>query len=830
VREQRHFPQIIALRTKGRVEAVAGMKLGSLLKRDLLVSPLDGKDMPESTLWTALLSRMADNRKGLIHAISSWPANITLELHINSIPDLSNKAGSRVLISLFLKAFGQSVDQVKEEVATRYLVLRPLLAAHWPEAEFFPVISRKELKARTTPFQAKKAIALCRRKECLPLSAPLRRLSLGFGPMEWRQNTKDSTVKHIFPWVPSRDDWSRLFDTHLGQLDPLQIIIRLGPARLREEAVAELLQTIRTCETFMAGIHGHEITLSRQVGLIRDVALAHLAEIKECSFNLGVFILSPGAIDPSITNVLERSITRLEGMANDQNPFTGGFRAREMDPKLVSKGNFFPEQDPFSITEAGAAFRLPFPSLEDRPGLPLRRSRTSFALVKPHSNIDEGFELVINEHYGMEQPIFMGLQDRLRHVFIIGQTGTGKSTLMERMIMQDIRAGRGVALIDPHGDLVESVLGRIPREREDDVILFDMLESARPIGFNLLEWKTIDERDLIIDEMYQSLDRLYDMRQVGGPIFELNFRGMLKLLMGDKHHNDFVPTVLEFTQCYLSAEFRDWLRKRTHDPQTLDFLKELERTGGDASLANLSPYITSKFSRFVHDTRLTRILGQERTSFDFDEIMNERKILLVNLGKGRFGPYASALLANQLVTRFKLAAMKRGEIPPEKRKEFFLYVDECHNLPSENFCELLSEARKFGMGLVLATQYTAQLKAAKHGNMDLLSAILGNVGTILIFRLGHEDAISMAPALYPIFSSVDITGLANWHGYARMQINGDATPPFSFKTRKDPSSYKKTTARRIRTLSNRKYGCRASTIDAQIRRRRTVWKKEQKTK
>lgn len=370
MKKGRHFPQITASRRDGGVEAVAGLKLESLLKRELLVSPLDGKDMPERTLWTALLSRMADNRKGLIHAISSWPANITLELHINSIPDLSNKAGSRVLISLFLKAFGQSVDQVKEEVATRYLALRPLLAAHWPEAEFFPVTSRKELKARTTPFQAKKAIALCHRKECLPLSAPLRRLSLGFGPMEWRQNTKDSTVKHIFPWVPSRDDWSRLFDTLLGQLDPLQIIIRLGPARLREEAVAELLQTIRTCETFMAGIHGHEVTLSRQVGLIRDVALAHLAEIKECSFNLGVFILSPGAIDPSITNVLGRSITRLEGMANDQNPFTGGFRAREMDPTLVSTGNFSQSRTHFPLQRPEQHSNSLSPHPKTAPGFP----------------------------------------------------------------------------------------------------------------------------------------------------------------------------------------------------------------------------------------------------------------------------------------------------------------------------------------------------------------------------------------------------------------------------------------------------------------------------
>jgi hypothetical protein len=269
------------------------------------------------------------------------------------------------------------------------------------------------------------------------------------------------------------------------------------------------------------------------------------------------------------------------------------------------------------------------------------------------------------------------------------------------------------------------------------------------------------------------------------------------------------------------------LKHSIKDPQISDFVKELEQTGGEASIENLSPYITSKLSRFTHDITLRRIVGQEKTSFDFDEIMNKGKILLVKLGKGRFGATVSALLANQIVTRFKLAAMKRGDMPHKDRRDFFLYVDECHNLPSENFMELLSEARKFRMGLVLATQYTAQLGSASQKENNFLSAILGNVGTILIFRLGQEDAVKLSPALHPNFNSLDITGLPNWQGYARLQMSNEPTPPFSFRTQKDEAPYDKQLAVKIRNMSRFIYGNDCREVDAQILRRRSLWKEDE---
>ena len=332
---------------------------------------------------------------------------------------------------------------------------------------------------------------------------------------------------------------------------------------------------------------------------------------------------------------------------------------------------------------------------------------------------------------------------------------------------------------------MDQVLGRIPAERIKDVVLIDLLDRKRPVGMNLIEWRNIDERDLLIDEIYLTLDKLYDMRQTGGPMFETNFRGMLKLLMGDRRRKGFVPTVLEFSLCYLEDDFRSFLKRGVTDPQVKDFLEELERTGGDASLKNLSPYITSKFSRFSSDVSLRRILGQERTTFDVERILAEGRILLINLAKGRFGANVSALLANQIVSRFKLAAMKRGDLPPEQRTPYYLYVDECHNLPGDNFMELLAEARKYGLGLVLATQYASQLKSSAGAGNNLLSAIVGNVGTTVIFRLGQEDAAQIGQILYPQFNAQDILGLPKWNGYTRMQFRGNAVAPFSFATIKD---------------------------------------------
>jgi len=216
------------------------------------------------------------------------------------------------------------------------------------------------------------------------------------------------------------------------------------------------------------------------------------------------------------------------------------------------------------------------------------------------------------------------------------------------------------------------------------------------------------------------------------------------------------------------------------------------------------------------------ILGQDESALNFEEIMNQGKILLVKLGKGRFGSSVSALLANQLVAHFKHAAMRRGEIPPDQRRDFFLYVDECHYLAS-NFTDLLSEARKYRMGLVLATQYATQLKG-EHPRNDLLSAIWGNVGCLTVFRLGQEDARLLSQSLYPYFNAMDIIGLPNWQGYCKLQIRNETVAPFSFESDIDKTTYNPKVARKVRDLSRHIYGCNVETIKKQIEYRRNIWK------
>jgi hypothetical protein len=261
-----------------------------------------------------------------------------------------------------------------------------------------------------------------------------------------------------------------------------------------------------------------------------------------------------------------------------------------------------------------------------------------------------------------------------------------------------------------------------------------------------------------------------------------------------------------------------------------EFVTEAEEAGGETALANVAPYISSKFSRFINDVTLQRIIGQEETSFDCDEIMNEGKIFLVKLAKGRFGPEVSALLANMLVSRFQASAMKRGEIPMEERRDFYLYVDEANSIPSQNVTKLLSEARKYRLGLVLATQYCSQLGNVSGAGDDLLAAVFGNVGSLITFRAGSQDAELLAKGFAPYFNALDIMSLPNFYGYARMNLNNQAMTPFSFRTELDTTPEDEGLARRVRSLSRLKYGQNCNIVDATIFRRLHSWKDDEENK
>ena len=824
---KKYFPAVIIKMTAGRFEAVLGIEMKSILKGGLFFDKNQTEDIEEKGV-SANQYKMTILREGLNQAISAWPETITLELRITSLPNIQFSAQGRLLITITLHAMAKTELKAKQEALAKYLVLRGLLQSHMPEAEFAPISHFDELQFHMSPFKMTHWVAVHRRAQKIQITEALARKTVtGLFPGNIAPETigQGHFVNYLYPWRPSQDDWSRLLQTMMGQLDPIQLIIRISPARLSSAQRKAMETDIQTCEIFIHSGRPYQISLERQAALLRNVLLNQLTELSHGALNVGVFLYAGHPIDPSLGNILGQAITTRITISENDSIFSGGFTVSKQDIKKAVHSNYFPEKVPYTIREAACAFRLPSPPMQEVPGLPMRRSRTVLSLLPDLSlGKEDGVDLCRNIHNGMSQPVRLPADDRMRHTFIIGQTGTGKSTLMESMILQDILAGHGLAVIDPHGEMVDSILGKIPQERMDDVILFDFLDRERPLGFNLLQWQTEEERDFVIDEIYDTLDKIYCMKETGGPIFETHLRGMLRLLMGSNPlADDYKPTILEFRDCYLYSKFRKWLMDRINDSITSDFVKEMERAGGDTHINNVSQYITSKFGRFVHDTTLMNIIGQESTSFNFDEIMSKGKIFLVKLGKGRFGSSVSALLANQLVARFKHAAMKRGEMLPEERRDFYLYVDECHNLPASNFTELLSEARKYRMGLVLATQYATQLYSNKPGE-NLLSAILGNVGCMTIFRLGQEDARLLSQSLYPYFNTMDIIGLPNWQGYCRLQIRNATVTPFSFESVMDKTPYDLKIAKKVRDISRLKYGCNSEIIKTKIEMRRNIWK------
>ena len=369
--------------------------------------------------------------------------------------------------------------------------------------------------------------------------------------------------------------------------------------------------------------------------------------------------------------------------------------------------------------------------------------------------------------------------DRGRHCYLLGATGTGKSTLLLNMVRQDLWAGAGLCLLDPHGDLTEQVLDAVPAERLDDVILFDPSDPDRAVGLNFLETDGANhgrQVNFITNEMIRIFGRLYDLRQTGGPIFEQYMRNALLLLMDAPGAG---TTLVELPLLFEDKEFRRRLLKRCQAVHVVSFwTDQAERTSGETALSNMGPYITSKLNQFTHNAVLRPIIGQSRSTINFRECMDRGKILLVNLSKGRLGAMDTQLLGMLIIGKLLDAALGRAGLPPETRRPFHLYVDEAQNFLTDTVTELLSEARKFGLHLTLANQTLAQMG----GEGGLIGSLLGNVGTLLLFRLGILDAERLAGFMLPDLGARQLQELPNFHVASRLLVDGRPSRSFVFRT------------------------------------------------
>ena len=291
-----------------------------------------------------------------------------------------------------------------------------------------------------------------------------------------------------------------------------------------------------------------------------------------------------------------------------------------------------------------------------------------------------------------------------------------------------------MCVIDPHGDLIDHIMEAIPKERAEDVIYFDPSDTERPFGLNMMEYdeKHPEQRTFVINEMIAIFDKLYDLKQTGGPMFEQYMRNAMLLVMDSP---EIGSTLLEIPRVFRDVEFRREKLKRCKDITVVEFWeKEAEKAGGEASLENIAPYINSKLTTFISNDMMRPIISQQKSTIDFRSVMDEGKILMVYLPKGKIGEINSHLLGMVIVGKLLMAALSRTDLPEDQRKDFYLYIDEFQNFTTDSIAQILSEARKYRLCLTVAHQFIGQLSE------NISKAVFGNVGSLCSFRVGAEDA------------------------------------------------------------------------------------------
>lgn len=422
----------------------------------------------------------------------------------------------------------------------------------------------------------------------------------------------------------------------------------------------------------------------------------------------------------------------------------------------------------------------------------------------------DGIILGISVFEGMEKEVRIRDEDRRRHVYAVGQTGTGKTTLLKSSFLQDIHDGKGGAFIDPHGDAALDILGLIPDSRKNDVIYFNPGDPQYAMGLNILEWdnRYTFQKTFVINELLAIVDKLYDLRQTGGPLFEQYFRYALHLLLDDKAH---IYTLTDMVRVFTDEDFRDELLARATDPLVKNFWeKQALQAKGDISLTQIAPYIVSKLTPFLANDLIRPIVNQKKTTLDFRKIMDEGKILIINLSKGVLGDINSYLIGLLVMAKITMAAFSRQDIPEEERRDFYLYIDEFQNVTTDSIATIFSEARKYHLNLFVGHQYLGQLKE------QTLKAVFGNVGTIISFRVGNEDAEIMGKYFAPVFSASDVMNLDNFYAYVKLLINGQVARPFSMRLLK-PIKSDPLRAKELEVLSNQKYTRLRALIEQEIR-------------
>ncbi|MDB4984215.1 MAG: hypothetical protein JWM20_394 [Patescibacteria group bacterium] len=547
---------------------------------------------------------------------------------------------------------------------------------------------------------------------------------------------------------------------------------------------------------------------------VDEIAIASITEkLKSSVIETNIRIIASAQNQPRAEAILHElesafyqfSNTTGNGIAfksvggRDLMPFFHEFSYREMQQDKLLHLNFHE-----------LASLVHFPALtKDSPQLKQAKSGSAPA---PLDMGTKGILLGTNVFRGKETPIYFSPADRLRHFYTIGQTGVGKTQMFLKMIIQDIKNGDGCCFIDPHGSDVQTILANIPPERMDDVIYFDPSYVERPMGLNMLEYDVTrpQQKSLVIGELLGIFDKLFDMKAQGGAMFGQYFRNAALLVMSSPELGN---TLMEITRVLADKAFRDMKLSHCKDPLVIEFWKAAEKTTGDQGLENFVPYISGKFDDFISNEFMRPVVLQEKSAFNFRDVMDNKKILLVNLSKGLLGEKNANLIGLIMIGKLQMAAMSRADsadlsqFPP-----FYVYMDEFQNVVTESISAILSEARKYKLSLNMTHQYLEQLPPYIKG------AVFGNVGTMGFFRINDEDAKFVEPRIKPQFSKDDIIKQDNFNNIMSMLVDGKPAGAFNMNTIFDGYAPKGNPEQiaAVKQLSYLKYGRDRADIEQEI--------------
>ena len=773
--------------------------------------------------------------------INGGDARLTYDLRYIAEPAPDGASSGDIRICLLVRAEHMKSGEFERHLAGLY----DLLGAQFPEYGFVRVIAT-EVPALLEPFRIKFLASVQRRcsfEGLDTLASGPSHPPPGFYDSEGEQPSAASSVSevlHIYPFVPSLGPMRALLKAIAGLTHPLALSIRLRPTKLTPEEERFLEEQIATCEKYsqlVLGTPPEDVshlrpTLRHQAVILQQYNSRLLFGLRAASALLTIEIAAPEPSPKLLLELVGGSITLPAGggkqAAGDDvyRYLAGGYDLIELPARVDTAKAFrcldvcleaasgMPSaanrlRNVFDSQEASTAFRFPPSEMDELPGVELRMWRL---LPPPRGLSEEGVILGATTVHQRRNLVRLSAEDRKRHAYVIGQSGTGKTTALRSMILSDIEAGEGLCVIDPHGDLFTDLLGRIPAHRRDDVVIIDPSDAEWPVGLNPLEFQSENQAFFLAQEFCGIMARLLEdeygqgaLSEFAGPVFFQHLRMNLMLLMSDPERPG---TLLDLHALFNEKDYwKKWLPLKSDDPVLKRWVDKVLSSTNYLHVSNegtsMGGYMGSKLESFVFEPRLRNIFSQYRSTIDMRGIMDEGKILFINLAKGLITEPTSRFLGMVLLSKLIACMLGRADVPSAERRAFTLYVDEFQSIATEGFVTLLSEARKFGINLVLANQFVSQVH-----NRRILDAVFGNVGTLACFRVGQADAELLEQYFLPEANRQDLMRLPNWRAYLSTMVRGAKVRPFTLETVMDGPVFDENVATAVREGSRRRYSKR----------------------